>query len=549
MDARLNTDFEEKRRAELEREAIGTILQGVSETSNLDELLDLIHCAIGRVIYAENCFVALYDKAAHLFRMQFFVDKYDEVPAAARLDGTRTQYVFTTRKPLFLDPATTSVLESEGKFRLVGSPPKFWLGTPLKTPSEVIGVLVVQSYDDDHIYSDRDLEFLSSVAGTVAFAIERKRAETRMLLQTVALEAAANGVVITDKKGVIEWVNPAFSRLTGYALDEAVGKNPSFLKSGQTTANVYASLWKTITKGEVWRGELVNRRKNGSLYDEEMTVTPVNSSDGVIEHFIAIKLDITERKVAEEQLKVFNDKLQQSNRELQDFAYVASHDLQEPLRKVQTFADRLSTKYSDRLDETGLDYLERMRNAAGRMQTLINDLLSFSRVATKAKPFVPVDLEQITREVLSDLEVKIEETGAVIEIDDLPRVDGDPLQIRQLIQNLVGNALKFRRKDVALLVKIRGEKAATVNGNENGGFKVIVEDNGIGFDEKYSDKIFTVFQRLHGRTEYEGSGIGLAVCRKIVERHHGTSTAKSKPDHGSQFVFTLPNHQQNAEVD
>jgi light-regulated signal transduction histidine kinase (bacteriophytochrome) len=250
--------------------------------------------------------------------------------------------------------------------------------------------------------------------------------------------------------------------------------------------------------------------------------------------------------IAEEQLKLFNEKLQRSNRELQDFAYVASHDLQEPLRKVQTFADRLTTKYAASLEGNGLDYLERMRNAASRMQTLIQDLLSFSRVTTKAQPFVPVDLEQITRDVLSDLEVKIEETGATVDTHGLPKIDADPLQMRQLIQNLVGNALKFRQADVAPVIKL-----SATNGRSNGSgpiYTITVEDNGIGFDEKYLDKIFTVFQRLHGRAEYEGSGIGLAVCRKIVERHHGTLTAESKPGAGAKFIFSLPSHQPNAEV-
>ena len=262
--------------------------------------------------------------------------------------------------------------------------------------------------------------------------------------------------------------------------------------------------------------------------------------------------DITERRKSEEQLKIFNRKLQQSNRELQDFAYVASHDLQEPLRKIQTFGDRLKAKYADKLEDGGLDYLERMRSAAHRMQTLIQDLLSFSRVTTKAQPFAPVDLEKITCEVLSDLEVKIEETGATVEIENLPTIEADPSQMRQLIQNLVGNALKFRRDDVSPVIKIStGTNVHHANGNgakeKEQSCKITVKDNGIGFDEKYLDKIFTVFQRLHGRAEYEGSGVGLAVCRKIVERHHGSITAHSAPGEGASFIITLPLEQKLAE--
>lgn len=179
------------------------------------------------------------------------------------------------------------------------------------------------------------------------------------------------------------------------------------------------------------------------------------------------------------------------------------------------------------------------------MQTLIQDLLSFSRVTTKAQPFIPVDVEEITKGVLSDLEVKIEETGATVEMLGLPVIDADPSQMRQLVQNLVGNALKFCRDGVAPIVKISAEPRENGNG---GAYEITIEDNGIGFDEKYLDKIFTVFQRLHGRAEYEGSGIGLAVCRKIVERHNGTITATSTPGNGAKFKLTLPRHQSNAEL-
>lgn len=183
------------------------------------------------------------------------------------------------------------------------------------------------------------------------------------------------------------------------------------------------------------------------------------------------------------QLRLFNSRLQQSNRELQEFAYVASHNLQEPLRKVQAFSDRLAKKYGEKLEGEGLDCPERMRNAASRMQILIQDLLTFSHVGTKAQPFVPVNLDTITREVLSDLEVKIEETGAIVEIKDLPTIDADALQMRQLIQNMLSNALKFRRADTVPLIKIFG-KSTSAGKNKNQTCRIYIEDNGIGFDER-----------------------------------------------------------------
>jgi signal transduction histidine kinase len=246
-----------------------------------------------------------------------------------------------------------------------------------------------------------------------------------------------------------------------------------------------------------------------------------------------------------EELKFYAKKLERSNKELQDFASVASHDLQEPLRKIQAFSDRLRSRCAGGLDDQGRDYLDRIQNAAGRMHTLINDLLTYARVATKARPFVSTDLVSITREVVSDLEARIEQVNGRVEVGELPSVEADPLQVRQLMQNLIGNSLKYNRPDVPPVVSIYSHhlsepSSATPAGSSGPYCQILVEDNGIGFEEIYSEKIFTIFQRLHGRTEYEGTGVGLAVCRKIVERHGGTITARSTPGKGSTFTVTLP---------
>ncbi|OKH28112.1 response regulator [Chroogloeocystis siderophila] len=237
--------------------------------------------------------------------------------------------------------------------------------------------------------------------------------------------------------------------------------------------------------------------------------------------------------------------LTRANAELQQFASVASHDLQEPLRKIQAFGNRLKTMYGDLLNDQGRDYLDRMQNAAQRMQALIDDLLTLSRIATRAQPFVPVNLTQIAQEVLSDLEILIQQTNGRVMLCELPTIDADALQMRQLLQNLIGNALKFHQPEQPPIVKIYSQALAdwqSTEGEESLDAKceIIIEDNGIGFDEKYLDRIFNVFQRLHSRSEYEGTGMGLAICRKIAERHGGSITAMSKPMQGAKFIVTLP---------
>lgn len=225
--------------------------------------------------------------------------------------------------------------------------------------------------------------------------------------------------------------------------------------------------------------------------------------------------------------------LARSNEELDQFASIASHDLQEPLRKVRTFTEQVTVMEGDRLSDKGRDYLTRANGAAERMQKLIEDLLTFSRVSTQGRPFVAVDLGETVQAVLDDLESQIAETGAVVRVHEMPIVVADPLQMRQLLQNLVSNALKFRREGVVAEIDI---DASVGNGAAN----IRVSDNGIGFEPRYAQRIFRIFERLHGRTEYPGTGIGLALCRKIVDRHGGTIAADGEPGRGAVFSVTLP---------
>ena len=266
------------------------------------------------------------------------------------------------------------------------------------------------------------------------------------------------------------------------------------------------------------------------------------------EQMIVIVRNITALKKAEEELKKHTQKLEQSNRDLKDFAYVASHDLQEPLRKIQTFGERLRNKCAAALGEAGSDYLYRMQNAAERMQILITDLLTYSQVTTKSRPFLPVNLNEIVKNVLSDLEIRIENVSGKVIVERLPTIESDTLQMRQLFQNLIGNALKFHRKDAPPVIKVYSSLPSTASQDDasegspgdNELCQVIVEDNGIGFEDQYADRIFSVFQRLHGRNEYEGTGVGLSICRKIAERHGGTIVTQSAVGKGSKFIVTLP---------
>jgi len=340
-----------------------------------------------------------------------------------------------------------------------------------------------------------------------------------------------------DRDGIVLRVNLAESDLLGFESAEMLGRHIWDFMSLEESE-----------KSREWVRQLVTgsrpplpfereyTRRDGTRLTIEIHPKLIRDAGGNVSGIRSFMLDVTARKRAEESLQEQAEKLARSNDELEQFAYVASHDLQEPLRKIQAFGDRLKMKCGAELNEEAQDYLRRMQNAAARMQTLIQDLLALSRVSSQGQPFAPVHLGEVVRLVISDLEIRIEQLGARIEVDALPVVVGDRVQLAQLLQNLIGNALKFSRPGQPPLVKVFSQTP----GDHGDVCHIFIDDQGIGFDERYLDRIFQVFQRLHGRSEYDGTGIGLAICRKIVDRHYGTITARSTPGKGSTFIVTLP---------
>lgn len=337
-----------------------------------------------------------------------------------------------------------------------------------------------------------------------------------------------------DTHGIVTRVNRAECELLGFPPEQILGHHVwDFMRpeEGEVSRQVLREFMAGTRKPEPFERE--HTRHDGTRLVIEIHPKLIRDAAGQTIGVRAFRLDVTERKRADAALKQQAEKLAQSNRELEQFAYVASHDLQEPLRKIQAFGDRLRTKCGSELTDDAQDCLKRMQNAAARMQILIQDLLALSRVSSQSQPFAPVDLADVVQLVISDLELRIEQLKARVEVGSLPTLVGDRIQLAQLLQNLIGNALKFHKPGEIPVVKVWSE-------TQLGRSRIVIEDNGIGFDEKYLDRVFQIFQRLHGRNEYDGTGIGLAICRKIVERHGGTITASSAPGQGAKFIVTLP---------
>jgi len=366
--------------------------------------------------------------------------------------------------------------------------------------------------------------------------------------------------------GWMEYFNQRWFDYTGTTMEQSKGWGWGSVVHPDDLQHCVSSWNDALDSGKTYEFEFRFRRASDGSYRWHLgRGVPFRDAQGAIVKWLGTATDIDDYKAEESKnrvlrsklehrvrqrtaalesanhdLKVSSAKLERSNRELLEFASVASHDLQEPLRKVQTFGDRLKTLCAAKFDEQGRDYLDRMLNATGRMQALIQDLLAFSRVGSRPRSFVAVDLARVACEVLSDLEIRIAETGAKVEVSELPTIDADPILIRQLLQNLIGNALKFHKKGHAPVVRVGCAARSGAALDSTAMWAISVADQGIGFEEKYLDRIFTMFQRLHGRNEYEGTGVGLAICRKIAWSHGGDITATSALGHGAVFTVTLP---------
>ena len=354
-----------------------------------------------------------------------------------------------------------------------------------------------------------------------------------------------DGVVFVGLDGPIEEANPAYLDMLGYDLSELVG-----ITYQQLTPPRWAAMeaeivdQQILSRGYTDEYEKEYIRKDGSVFPVAVRAILVRDEAGKPVRIMGIVRDITEQKQAKEALERHARDLARSNEELEQFAYVASHDLQEPLRKIRAFGALLADEKKESLDDEGRQYIDFMTDAAARMQTLVSDLLALSRVTTSAQPFEDLSLGEVFDTVLSDLSVALEEAEGHVEVETVPIIEADRTQMEQLFRNLIANALKFRKPDVPPCVSVQMANAAELLDAVPGpAHTFLVTDNGIGFEPSEGSKLFQPFKRLHARHQYEGAGIGLAICERIVLRHHGQITASGAPGAGATFTVTLPRRQ------
>ena len=502
--------------------------------------------------------IAEKSRARLMHALDVMADGFALYDASDRLVLYNRKYV--DYSPLVSDIIMPGVAKEEilresvrrGAFVLNGMSQDEYIAWRIERHRNPIEPIEVQCTDGRWILITEKRTDDGGVVGTRSDITEMKLREIEMLRISqqlhaknihfdTALSNMIQGLCMFDKDQRLIVVNRRYLDMYGFS--------PEVVKSGITLRELmeYSVSLGNYTKEEAERAlaerndpDRLSKRTTIKQHLKDGRIIAVMNEPMPDGGTIATYQDVTDIERNAATMLEYTQKLERSNRELIDFAYVASHDLQEPLRKIEAFGDRLMKKYSPILPEDGRMFVDRMQTAAERMRRLINDLLSYSRVTTNAKPFSWISLSDVLGDVVSDLQIRIEESNAKVEYGDLPRLEADVTQLHQLLQNLIANALKFRKPDVAPVVTIAANIVPGTGDDQPSYVVINVSDNGIGFENQFKEQIFTIFQRLHSRNEYEGTGIGLATCRKIVERHGGTITADGRPGEGATFEIRIP---------
>jgi PAS domain S-box-containing protein len=544
------TDITRIKQAELESQIQSEIVHSVTITADLQELLTLIHASIAKVIYADNCFFALYDQATGLFNFPYFVDKFETTPEPDAMPRSCTAYVFRTGESLIITQEIFNQLLVQNEVELVGPPSPSWIGIPLQTSSGIIGVLVLQHYEEENVYNENHRKFLDSIGSQVANVIERKRAEQELnaansLLQAT-LESTADGILVVDKNGVISNYNRKFVELwqIPYSVIETKDDEKllscvrSQLKQPESFVNIVNELYQSGEKtsfdilefndGRIFERYSQPQRYDGKIAGRVWSFRDVTGYRKALDEIKKLAGDL-EQRVIERTVQ-----LQSANQELETFSYSASHEIRTPLRAVDGFANLLLLEHSQSLDEEGKRLLHIIISNANKMGHLIDDQLSYSALSRQELKFVKIDMYKMAKSMFQQLVDEADKNKYDFQLRNMPLAYGDFHMMKQVWANLLGNAIKYSAQKQKSIIEAGGFY-------EDGSVTYFINDNGVGFDLKHSNSLFRLFKRLPNARDYEGTGMGLAIVKRIITQHGGKVWAEGNTGEGAKFFFSLPN--------
>ena len=535
-------DITHRKQTEIIQKIQYNIADAVVTYKTLTELFEIIRIELSALINVNNFFIALYDEKTGMLSSDVDKDEIEEIetwPAK----GSMTGYVIEQKKSILLTKSEILQLINTGTAGMIGVIPEIWLGVPFKVSGKVIGVLVVQSYDNPYAYNLGSMEVLEIVAHELSIYIQHKKAESETLKLSAAIVQSPTIVVITDPTGNIEYANPKFSEITGYSLEEAKGNNPKILKSGKHKNEFYTGLWKTILSGKTWHGEFQNKKKNGELYWENALIAPLIDSDGNITNFVAVKEDITEKKKMIEELIIAKEKAEEMNRIKSSFFANMSHELRTPMVGILGFSEVLMSELKDNPDY--LHMISSINTSGQRLLETLNLILNLSKLEAskvvanlKTQDIIPILKESFGffKSAADKKGLKYSFTAESTEIF----CDVDHLLFTSIFNNLINNAIKFT-DDGSVTLKVDSNNKNVV---------IAVIDTGVGISEEKQNLIWEEFRQASEgyNRSFEGTGLGLTIARKYTDIMHGTVSAKSTLGKGTTFEVSFPISKQIAET-
>ncbi|MCX6221144.1 MAG: PAS domain S-box protein [Bacteroidia bacterium] len=542
----VSSEKTEQKKLELERQVIFEMTQGVSETANLNELLKSIHQSLKKVLYAENCFVAIYDESNGLFSFPYFIDQFDPKPEPLAMKNSVTSYVYRTGKPLLLTPEVFQKLLEQKEAVLVGSPSPSWIGVPLKTPSKTIGVLVLQHYSEENVYSKRDIQFLYSAASKIAIAIERKQAETVLresenILRSIT-DSAHDAIIMLDAEGLITYWNPAAERILGYTRSEAMGMNLHYLIAPSRFHEAHFAAFPIFQ--QTGQGAAVGKtldmealRKDGTEISIQFSLSAIQINNHW--HAVGVLRDVTDQKKIEQSLFKAKHEAEMANKFKSIFLANMSHEIRTPLNAIIGFSQLMNR--DKMLSDSQKEYTVSIIHAGEHLLSLINDILELSKIEAGRVVLNPADID--LHALLHDIQMIFSERTQSKNLqflfekeDDLPQyIFVDESKLRQIFVNLIGNALKFTEEGgIAVRARVN-----TVGDNKKI-LVVEVQDSGPGIPMEERDKLFKHFEQTSsGISKGSGTGLGLALSRELAILMGGDITVTSEVGKGSIFTFQV----------
>ncbi|HQI42112.1 MAG: hypothetical protein B6D44_13290 [Ignavibacteriales bacterium UTCHB2] len=527
-------DITERKRAEILQHIQYKVADAAVSSIRLTDLFESIRLELSTIMNVNNFFIALYDETTGMLRSDISKDEKEEIPYWPA-KGSMTGYVIEQKKSVLVNRKQINFLIDSGIAGMIGTIPEIWLGVPFRIGGKVIGVMVVQSYDNPNAYDQNSVEILEIVAHELSIFIQRKRAEEESQKLSKAIIQSPASIIITDPNGIIEYVNPKFTEVSGYTLEEVKGKTPNILQSDEHQKEFFAQLWQTISLGKEWQGEIKNRKKNGDFYWETSIISPIYNDEGNIINYLAINEDITEKKKMIEELIIAKEEAEEMNRVKSNFFANMSHELRTPMVGILGFSEMLMNEFKDNPDYHTM--IKSINTSGQRLLETLNMILNISKLeSAKVEPVLTItNIIPIIQESYQFFESAVLKKNLKYELnistdEILCRVDS--FLLLSIINNLINNAIKFTSSgSITVTVKILNKEAF-----------ISVSDSGVGISQEKLKLIWEEFRQASEgyNRNFEGTGLGLTISKRYTELMNGKIDVESVIDKGTTFIITFP---------